>query len=252
MDMPRSARSDQRCSFSLDTWVLMDSALRLGKRTIYDWSFVLDKCSISHCKPNKRPPEAGMIRLCLDWPRKHQAPANGFAVVSHPNWKTLPRIVLLVGIPNIDGGWVWRFLCPITRKLVQVVFYDEESQLFVSPAARGRRQRRSDVRRFLRHIGHALEQLEHKYGDLEQKPAGMSDGTFSLLKEVADSHHVDFHLSASGVPEAILNDTGSFDVVAMSKQHAVRKNTAGAGTYYRDRSGVLKLTARSKKRLGIT
>jgi hypothetical protein len=186
----------------------------------------------------------------LNWPAKDQNPPTGFVTVSHPDWETLPRFVLLAGIPNIDGGLVWRFLCPITRGLVQVVYFDEGSQLFVSPAALGRRQRSSDFRRIERHLGHLL-QLQHKHGDLQERPAGMSDLRFRTLKEATEWLNIHFRLAASGVPEPIFNDDGSFDVVAMSKRPIPKADVKGR-MYYRDKSGALKMNARSKKRLGLS
>ena len=245
MVMARNAVHNR--SFGLDTWVLMDNALRLGKRSVYEWSFDLDKGSIILCKANKKFP--GAIRLFLNWPIKDQNAPTGFVTVSHPNWETLTRFVLLAGIPNKDGGLWWRFLCPITRRLVQVVYFDEKSQLFVSPAALGRGQRKSDFRRIVPNLSHLLK-LEHKYGDLQEKPAGMSDLEFRMLKEAAKSLEYDFLLAASGVPEPILNGDGWFDVVAMSKK-LVRKASVAGGIYYRDKSGALKMNARSKKRLGL-
>ena len=248
--MPRNADHNRRCTFCLDTWVLMDNALRLGKRSVYDWSFKVANGSIIPCKPNKKSPKAGKLGLFLNWPINGQNPPTGFVTVSHPNWETLLRYVPLTGISNKDGGLLWRFLCPITRKLVQVVYFDEKSQLFVSRAALGRGQRKSDFRRIGRYLSNRLE-LEHKYGDLQEKPAGMSDLEYRLGKEAADSRQCDFLLAASGVPEPILNEDGWFDVVAMSKK-PVRKASAGGGIYYRDKSGALKMNARSKKRLGIS
>ena len=34
--------------------MLMDNALRLGKRSVYEWSFKLDKGFIILCKANKK------------------------------------------------------------------------------------------------------------------------------------------------------------------------------------------------------
>jgi hypothetical protein len=187
----------------------------------------------------------------LNWPINDQNPPTGYLTVSHPNWETVPRFVLLAGIPNKDGGILWRFLCPITRRLVQVLYFDEESQLFVSPAALGRGQRKSDFfRRIVQDLSHLLK-FQHRYGDLQEKPVGMSDLEFRMHKEAAESLNYNFLPAASGVPEPILNDDGWFDVVAMSKK-PVRKASVAGGIYYRDKSGALKMNARSKKRLGIS
>ena len=248
MVMARNAVHNR--SFRLDTWVLMNNALRHGKRSVYNWSFKLDNGSILLCKASKKSPRAGQLRLSLNWPINDQNPPTGFVAVSHPNWKTLTRFVLLAGIPNKDGGLLWRFLCPITRRLVQVVYFDEKSQLFVSRAAFGRGQRKSDIQQIVRNLGHLLK-LEHKYGDLQEKPVGIGDFEFRMFKEADESLYYDFLLAASGVPEPILNDDGWFDVVAMSKK-PVRKTSVRGSIYYRDKSGALKMNARSKKRLGIS
>lgn len=84
--------------------------------------------SIILCRANKKAPKTGTIRLCLNWPTKNQNTPTGFVTVSHPDWETLPRLVLLAGIPNKDGGLLWRFLCPIARRLVQVVYFSEDAQ----------------------------------------------------------------------------------------------------------------------------
>jgi hypothetical protein len=249
MVMPGNVVQNPRYSLGLDTWVLLENALRFGKRPLYAWSFKLNAGSIVLCEANKKSPEAGRLVLSLNWPGEDQNSPTGFVTVSHPNWKTLPRFVLLAGIPNKDGGLLWRFLCPITRKLVQVVYFDEKSRLFVCRAALGRGQRRSDFRRIVRDAGRIMK-LQHKYGDLSEKPTGMSDFAFGILKEEAESLDTNFQLAASGVPEPIWNEDGWFDVVAMSKQ-PVRKASVEGRIYYRDKSGALKLNARSKKRLGI-
>jgi hypothetical protein len=250
MVMPGNGLHNPNNPLGLDTWALMENALRLGKRSVYDWSFKLNAGSIVLREANKKSPKAGTLVLSMNWPAEDQNSPTGFVTVSHPNWKTLPRFVLLAGIPNKDGGLLWRFLCPITRKLVQVVYFDEKSQLFVCRAALGRGQRRSDFRRIVRDIGHILK-LEHKCGDLTEKPAGMSDLAFGMLKEGRDALYHDFRLAASGVPEPILNEDSWFDVVAMSKEPA-RKDFDKGRIYYRDKSGALKMNARSKRRLGIS
>jgi hypothetical protein len=250
MVMPGNVVQNPRYSLGLDTWVLMENALRLGKRPIYNWSFNLNAGTIVLCESNKKSPKAGKLVLDMNWTAEDQNSPTGLVTVSHPDWETLPRFVLLAGLPNKDGGLLWRFLCPITRKLVQVVYFDEKSQLFVCRPALGRRQRRSDFRRIDRHTGHILK-LEHKYGDLTEKPAGMSDFAFDMLKEASDALNRDFRLAASGVPEPILNEDGSFDVVAMSKK-PTRKDFDKSRIYYRDKSGALKMNAKSKRRLGMS
>jgi hypothetical protein len=250
MVMPGNVVQNPRYSLGLDTWVLMENALRLGKRPIYNWSFNLNAGSIVLCEANKKSPKAGKLVLGMNWPKEGQNYPTGFVTVSHPDWKTLPRFVLVAGIPNKDGGLLWRFLCPITRKLVQVVYFDEKSRLFVSRSALGRQQRRSDFSRIVRDVVQILK-LEHKCGDLTEKPARMSDLAFDMLKEERDALYHEFHLAASGVPEPILNEDGWYNVVAMSKRPA-RKDFDKGRIYYRDKSGALKMNAKSKRRLGMS
>jgi hypothetical protein len=72
-------------------------------------------------------------------------------------------------------------------------------------------------------------------------PAGMSDLEFHLGKEAAaEALSSNFLLTASGVPEPILNEDGWFDVIAMSKKH-VRRNSVAGGVYCGDKSGALKM-----------
>ena len=96
-----------------------------------------------------------------------------------------------------------------------------------------------------------LLKQQHKFGDLSEKPARMTDFGFGILKEGTEALNIDFSLAASGVPKPIWSDDGWFDVVAMSKK-PVRKTSAQGSVYYRDKSGALKMNARAKKRLGIS
>jgi hypothetical protein len=96
--------------FGLDASVLMDDALRLDKSLIHEWSFDLDKGEIAIVGKAKKSSRAGTIHLFLNWPNTDQNLPTGFVTISHPSWKTLPRYVLLTGIPNKDGGFLWRFL----------------------------------------------------------------------------------------------------------------------------------------------
>src|SRR6266850_4918715 len=193
--MFEKARQNPRNSLYLDTWMLMANALRRGKRAIYSWSYEIKNGSIVLCKGSKKSPRAGRIKLTMNWALKGQNSPAGVLTIAHPSWQTLPRVVLLAGIPNKDGGWLWRFLCPITRKLVQVVYFDEDSQLLVSRAALGRKQRKSDFRRIGRDLTGILT-LQHKYGDLSEKPTRMSDFAFGILKEGAEALNYDFLLAA--------------------------------------------------------
>jgi hypothetical protein len=247
--MNKESGRNRRCSFCLDARVMMDNALLVGERSVYNWSFALRSGTFIPCTTARGSSAAGRIHLDLKWPEaKHSSP-SGLVAVSHPKWKTLPRFALLIGIRNLDGGHLWRFLCPITRQLVQVVCYDSDSGLLVSPAALGRPQRKADFHRIERDLTLLLP-LQEKYGDLEERPAGMTDFAFEFFKLASDALTNDFYFAASGLPAPILDDDGWPDVLAMTQRRV--QHHSKSGVFYRDRSGALKLNARSKKRLGIS
>ena len=170
----------------------------------------------------------------------------GFIKVSHPSWNTLPRFVLLAGKRNKDHAPMWRLLCPITRNLVQVLFYDPNSQLFVSHPAIGRKQ---NLAYFVQQVGLQLklqeqrQQLQDKHGDLEKLPARIRELIYRPLEIAIKAVDANIRLATSGIR---CPDGDELDVFALSKKTARKYRT-----YYRGKSGVIRMTASAKKRLGI-
>ena len=102
-------------------------------RTTFSCRFVIENGYITLCRkgrPRKGRKGAGDFDLSIVWPDTDEDSPMGFIKVSHPSWNTLPRFVLLAGKRNKDHAPMWRLLCPITRNLVQVLFYHPNSQLF--------------------------------------------------------------------------------------------------------------------------
>lgn len=227
----------------LDTWELMDRKFLDPQEGLFSRSFRIEDGAIVFCDADRKSSRIGHLVLAVNWSNK-KGP-SGIVIVSHPNWH-MPRFIVLAGIPDKNGGFRWLFFCPMSRKLVQVLLFDKESQLFVARSALGRPRRKSDVQRTLQCLGQKL-QLQEKFGDLSAKPAGMSDKNFHLLKEGLEHLDLLFKLAATGVAKPIFRHDGSFDILAMATS-PIRKP---GKIHYRDKTGALRLTARSKKRLGI-
>jgi hypothetical protein len=183
------------------------------------------------------------------WPRRATDIVPGFAVLAHPTWETLPRIIPLAGIPTaIPQDRDWRFICPIKKTLEQILYLDSDSTLFVSRQALGRRQRRSDFARILRAFEQILR-LEEKHGALDDIPPNMSPWLYSQFKEAREALYLEWNLAFSGVPEDVLDNHGFGKMIARSRMQST--NHTPGPTYFFDKSGSLKMSPILKKRLAI-
>lgn len=235
---------------SLDSWQVMGPATSLDGQPNQNWNFDIRDGNVTLLNRIQRwPCRGGAFLLRVMWPRGAADIAPGFVVLAHPTWRTLPQIIPLAGIPTaIPQDRDWRFICPITRGLEQILYLDSKSELFVSRQALGRRQRRSDLARVQRALLQILD-LEHKYGALDENPPNMSPWLFDQFKEAREALYLEWKLAASGVPADVLDDHGFDKLIATSRMRST-KRTAGQ-TYFFDKSGSLKMSPVLKKRLGI-
>lgn len=241
-----------RPALSLDAWELMAWAPDHGKRRRYASSFVVRNGTIVFCRSDKRPRDAGGLSLSIEWPRNGRTPANGFVCLNYPTWDT-PLIILIVGAVVSPGAErQWRFLCPIRHTLEQVLFADDNSQLFVSRQAIGCDRPQSDFDHFVK-VTELIHKYHERWGTLDEKPKRMHEWQFQLFEISRDRWEQDFLWARSGIPKLEYDDRGAIDVIAMSKEKrpARRANAATHGIYARSRSGELKLSARSKKLFGV-
>jgi hypothetical protein len=84
---------------------------------------------------------------------------------------------------------------------VQVVYFDENATVCLPCSARARTAKVGFSA--IRTAFESLLDLQHRFGDLQEKPAGMSDLAFRGLREAAEWLEIYFLLAASGVPEPI-------------------------------------------------
>ncbi len=133
----------------LDTWELMDGEYAESQERIFKRSFRIQDGAMVFCDADRGSNRIGHLTLAVNWSNR-KAP-SGVVILSHPDWHA-DRYIVLAGTPDTSGEFRWRFFCPISRKLVQVVIFDWESQLFVARAAFGRRQRKSDFRRIEQYL----------------------------------------------------------------------------------------------------
>lgn len=235
---------------SLDSWQVIDAALRPDDRLRQNWNFhIRDGNILLLNRSLRRSCSAGVFLLRIMWPRRAKDIVPGFAVLAHPTWETLPLIIPLAGIPTaIPQDRDWRFICPIRKTLEQILYLDSESTLFVSRKALGRRQRRSDFARILRALEQILR-LEEKHGALDEIPPNMSPRLYSQFKDAREALYFEWNLAFSGVPEDILDSHGFGKFIATSRVRSTKR--AAGQTYFLDKKGSLKMSATLKKRLGI-
>jgi hypothetical protein len=238
----------------LDISNLIDRALALGRRRFHSWPIAFENGTLHFAEGKSA---TAKLVLHVSWPRGSKTAPSGFVCIHNPAWETLPRIILLTGSPTKTGDHLWRFLCPITRKLVRNIYFDPTSQLFVSRATLGREQRRGDFSRIVRHVGQTLE-LGAKFDRLNAQPptAGMkkvlTDLGLEALEASVEDEHILFLLAASGVPSPVYREDGSFDVIAMSRKKAPDRRNHVSKIYTCDKSGSLKLSTASRKRFGMS
>lgn len=251
--MPTVTKSQICRPLCLDVSTLIDRTLALGPRRLYSWPIAFEDGSLRFAE---RKSATARLVMQISWPRGNGAP-SGWVCIHNPAWETLPRIILLTGSPTNTGNHLWGFLCPITRKLVRNIYFDPRSQLFVSRAGLGHKQRRGDFSRIERHFGRTLE-LGAKFDRLNAQPptAGMkkvlTDLGLNALEESIETEHILFLLAASGVPAPVYRADGSFDVIAMSRKKTVARPNNVNKIYTRDKSGSVKFNAASRKRFGVS
>jgi hypothetical protein len=234
----------------LDTWKIMrDLPEAKDGLTTFSCQFMIEGACIQLCNGGGRCKGAGDFDLSVYWPSADESTPAGFIKLFHPGWNTLTRFVLLAGKPNLDNTPIWRLLCPITRNLEQVLYFDPASHLFVSYSAIGRRQRASDFAYFKKQLLLQLDleiqqsKLREKYPDLDKMPQKIREMIGHPLEIALDTVAKHTLLATNSIR---CDADEGIDVIALSKRPSAKYQM-----YLRDKSGVVKLTANAKRRLGI-
>jgi hypothetical protein len=222
--------------------------LQVRHDALQSHSFVTRDNAIELASRGKRPVTEGAFIHWVNWPTRKADLPSGFVVLSHADWENSPYVILVTALATKESELIWRFLCPVSRRLVQVVFLDQKNGRFVAREAIGRKLRQSNFSGLVSKFQRTME-MEHKCKITEEgKPKGMSQIAYEFYVELNESLELDLYLAANGLSAPKYYSDGAFNVVAM----ATTKTTQGASSIYsRDKPGTLRLNARSKKRLGI-
>jgi hypothetical protein len=186
----------------LDSWLVFPKILRCRNAPKKNWKFeVLDDQIVLSARQRGQRGLTGSLTFVMRWPAQAPAQSFGLLKLAHPAWNTLPFQIVCTKIPTPNpDDHDWRLMCPITRTWNQVLLLDPAEMLFVSQEMVGRKRSGPIVRRALRLLSNLLE-LEEEYGDLQEKPEGLSEADYALVKLYPDFLWDNFVLAARGVPD---------------------------------------------------
>jgi hypothetical protein len=226
----------------LDAQMILDQASQLGRRKRYSWIIRWRNGTAILTEGVLERVPSGSAVLVVSWPTKTRQLNVGLLVISCPQWNTTPRIIGLSGRWTVSGVTRWKFFCPATQKLERVVFFDPESQIFVSRRAYGKNNRRLfPVVKFERIFG-LVAKLENRLGNEGQKP---TDAAHKTLNDALEHARNLLSLATTGIFDAPYLASGLLDINAMVKKSQPRQTTKGRSTYVRDRTGVLRSKIRN-------
>ena len=222
--MAHDAARGIRLGLSLDARELMSRAEREPEE-IYNWSFLVRNNRLIICSDDAKSTRSTKLMITVNWPETSDLRVTGVAWVTNPKWNMISHPIPLSGEPKHAGGWIWRFSCPHSNKLVQTLHFDPENGLFVSREAIGRSQRRDNTARIVRHFTTLME-LGNLAGGIDgffspaAKPKYMSQDMFEALEEAMTLQFIRMHLAVCGVPEPNFGDNGSITIPTPPKRRS--------------------------------
>lgn len=239
---------------SLDAWQIMAAVDRCEQPAVYRWSF----SSAEGVILNDRTTESTQARrtkggalLITGWPYTDSEKIAVLKVVDKALSEQSPFIALLSGPADKSGTRDWRFFCPVTRTLVQMLYFDPVAEHFCSRRAIGRPRRPVNFEKFEQAIMGWCEVLERREKFLEgydSTRAGaqeqLAELDFDLALRVMQR---DFMLNHLDGPYFFADD---FFVPLPSRKRSTDRTTQQS-IYSRSSTGDIKLTRKAKKRLGM-
>ena len=226
----------EKLPFRLDAQIFMEEALLSGKRSRYAFPIGWRNGRADISKKSRTSPALGKAVLKVRWSLEgdiNNAIAN--LEIRCPEWDMPPRVLLLAGRCRPSKTFQWKFLCPTKRTLVQVVYFDPASGIFVGRAAFAEMTPLLG-NRFERLFARALG-LEQKIEALTNQPA--PDKTaFTLLKILSDRANSDLLLATTGIYEAQYTG-GLIDANKLLKNCALKRRKQ-MPLYYHNRKGILR------------
>jgi hypothetical protein len=165
--------------------------------------------------------------LLRSYQARFEFPANdqdyATCVLTFENYT--PYVILLVGTPDGLRRYRWKGFCPCTRKLFQLLKYDDATRLFVSAEAHGRRL--NPARERGDELSSIVDKVKEKYGsfdpgDFKTFPFIEGDRDLPGVSDLRELLHVDAVWINSGLPRAVFSGNGQIDVLATIREADTR------------------------------
>lgn len=166
-------------------------------------------------------PRRSVITVNTNWPAAEERDATGFIWIHDDKLDIQYLVIPFTGILTRAGIWMWRLICPVTKKPVQRLYFDSDTGFFVSRDALGRRPRTSSSR--IARIFLQLSEASDLVGGIRdnwsiQKPQHMSDLEFSLVEKAFEIQFYRLHFAVSALPEPCFNADGSMYLERLARR----------------------------------
>lgn len=194
--------------FKLDARELMSYVLASSNNSL---SYVIRDRHLCF-RDLKGTPQKAIITVDTNWPVAGERIATGFIWICDRKLDIHYRVIPFMGSLTRAGIWMWRLICPVTKKPSQILYLDRATNFFVSRDALGRRPRTNPAR-IASIILKMTEAIDLVGGNCDhwslQKPPHISDLEFSLVQEAFDIQFYRLHFAVSGLAEPRFNADGS-------------------------------------------
>lgn len=195
----------------LDARELLSYVSALGEDRLCNLSYVIRDGRLRF-RDLEATPRKAFITVNINWPAAGERVATGFIWISDEKWDLHRLVIPFTGKLTRAGIWMWRLICPVTKKPVQRLYLDRDAEFFVSREALGRRPRTNPARiaRIISQLGEASDPVGGICDDWSlQKPPHMSDVIFSLVEKAFEIQFYRLHFALSALPEPCFNTDGS-------------------------------------------
>lgn len=215
--MPHDAAHRISKPLSMDARELMSRAQR-DQESVYNWSLASRNGRLVVCDDAVQRARSTSLLITVNWPKTFNARVTGVLWVTNSKWNMLAHPIQLTGEPKRAGGWLWRFTCPNSHRLVQTLYLDKESEQFVSREAVGRPRRRANSARIVRHfmtlmdLGNLAGGIDGNFSPIA-KPEHMSQEIFEALENAMASQFICLHLAVCNMPDPSFGDDGNSIII---------------------------------------
>jgi hypothetical protein len=242
-------------ALKLDARALMAVAMQTGRQGSYGVRLSRPTGYIMCGDLRENPDRVVSAYITVKWPTRAGNPASGDVLVGYCLGGDQPaaQTVTLTGTPAQVGGWLWRFTCPETEQQVQAVYLAPGGGSFVSREAAGLKDRRTTpADRYQRRCLKLMHKLKADHlGPGIGKPPGMSDRTFDKLDWQLTKAHTRYLHAVLGKPAPDFPDEEPAPAKRAPPPALPRASRFNPSSYFRDKSGALKLRAKFKTKFAM-